>query len=253
MSRLEKAKERIRIKPKDYTYSEAKTLLSQLGFEEYNKGKTSGSRVKFYRKEDKKIILLHKPHPGDVMTTGAIRELADFLSDLGEVWRMKKSNVIEYKGYHTKIEFDANELLLRGKIEGINDLVNFECKDINDVEKEFQDAVDDYLEFCKEVGKEPDKEYKGTFNVRISPELHKKISHIAIKNEETLNATVEKAIKEYIYKFDRTEKFLEGSIRKSVKGLRNESTYEYPGIRMDRKDNLYQFGKNMYTQDRKEM
>ena len=48
MSKLEKAKERIRSKPKDYTYNEAKYLLSQLGFKEYNKGKTSGSIRKLY-------------------------------------------------------------------------------------------------------------------------------------------------------------------------------------------------------------
>lgn len=59
MSKLGKAKERILTKPKDYTYTEAKYLLNQLGFEEYTKGKTSGSRVKFYRKKDQKIILLH--------------------------------------------------------------------------------------------------------------------------------------------------------------------------------------------------
>lgn len=85
MSKVDKAKVRIKSKPKDYTYTEAKTLLSQLGFEEYSKGKTSGSRVKFYRKEDQKVILLHKPHPGDVMKLGAVKELVDFLSDLGEI------------------------------------------------------------------------------------------------------------------------------------------------------------------------
>ncbi|MBE5954110.1 MAG: type II toxin-antitoxin system HicA family toxin [Lachnospiraceae bacterium] len=85
MSKVDKAKARIKSKPKDYTYTEAKTLLSQLGFEEYSKGKTSGSRVKFYRKEDQKVILLHKPHPGDVMKLGAVKELVDFLSDLGEI------------------------------------------------------------------------------------------------------------------------------------------------------------------------
>ena len=53
-------------------------------------------------------------------------------------------------------------------------LYRIECADIQNVEKEFHEAVDDYLEFCKEVGKEPDKEYKGSFNVRISLELHKK-------------------------------------------------------------------------------
>lgn len=85
MSKLDKAKARIKSKPKDYTYTEAKTLLSQLGFEEYSKGKTSGSRVKFYRKKDQKVILLHKPHPGDVMKAGAVKQLLDFLNELGEL------------------------------------------------------------------------------------------------------------------------------------------------------------------------
>ena len=67
-----------------------------------------------------------------------------------------------------------------------------------EVEREFHEAVDDYLEFCKEVGKEPDKEYKGTFNVRISPELHKKLVNVAMKNGDSLNASVEKAIQGYI-------------------------------------------------------
>ena len=57
----------------------------QIGFKEYNKGKTSGSRVKFYREEDKKIILLHKPHPGDIMRVGAVRDLLKYLEGIGEL------------------------------------------------------------------------------------------------------------------------------------------------------------------------
>ena len=74
---------------------------------------------------------------------------------------------IEYKGYHAKIEYNAEEGLLRGKIDGINDLVNFESDSAEKIVEEFHLAVDDYLEFCKEVGKEPDKEYGEKFNVRI--------------------------------------------------------------------------------------
>lgn len=85
MSKFEKAKERIRSKPKDYTYTEAKALLSQMGFAECSKGKTSGSRVGFYRDTDKKIILLHKPHHGDAMKPGAVRDLLEFLLNLGEL------------------------------------------------------------------------------------------------------------------------------------------------------------------------
>lgn len=85
MSKIDKAKERLSSRPKDYTYSEAKRLLSQLGFEEFNKGKTSGSRVKFYRAVDQRIILLHKPHSGDAMSIGAIKDLAARLEEMGEL------------------------------------------------------------------------------------------------------------------------------------------------------------------------
>lgn len=85
MSKLDKAKKRISSCPKDYTYSEARNLMQQLGFEEFSKGKTSGSRMKFYRASDGRIFLLHKPHPGDVMSPGAIRDFADFLEELGEL------------------------------------------------------------------------------------------------------------------------------------------------------------------------
>ena len=114
-------------------------------------------------------------------------------------------NILEYKGYHTKIVFNSADFVLRGKIEGINDLVDFECEDVKDVEKEFHAAVDDYLEFCKEVGKAPDKEYKGTFNVRISPKLHKELAMLASKNGESLNQTVEKAIQSYVSGVSQTE------------------------------------------------
>lgn len=126
---------------------------------------------------------------------------------------MPKKNILEYKGYHTSVEFDAEDCVLRGKIEGINDFVNFECVDIQNVEKEFHEAVDDYLEFCKEVGKEPDKEYKGSFNVRISPELHKKLANLAMVNGDTLNASVEKAIQEYVSDEHKREKHLQNTIK----------------------------------------
>ena len=111
---------------------------------------------------------------------------------------MMKKNILEYKGYHTSVEFDAESLVLHGKIEGINDLVNFQSDDPKQIEHEFKAAVDDYLEFCQAVGKEPDKEYKGTFNIRIQPELHKKLATLANKNGETLNSAVEKAILAYV-------------------------------------------------------
>ena len=85
MSNLEKAKERLRSLPKDYTYSEARQLLTQLGFEERTQGKTSGSRVGFYRNRDDAVILLHKLHPGNQMSAGAVKALAHFLNNKGDL------------------------------------------------------------------------------------------------------------------------------------------------------------------------
>ncbi len=85
MSRLEKAKKRLLSKPSDYTFSELRYLLGQLGFKEYQKGKTSGSRVKFYREYDKRIIMIHKPHPEDTMDKGAIADIVEQLKRMGEL------------------------------------------------------------------------------------------------------------------------------------------------------------------------
>lgn len=112
-------------------------------------------------------------------------------------------NVFEYKGYSTRIEFDAESMLLHGKIEGINDLVTFESSDANQIENEFHSAVNDYLAFCSEVGKSPEKEYRGLFNVRIKPALHKRLATEAFKNNVTLNTIVEQALRLYINGIDQ--------------------------------------------------
>ncbi len=109
-------------------------------------------------------------------------------------------SVMEYKGFCTKIDFDADAKLLHGKIEGINNLVIFECEDASQIEAEFHNAVDDYLAFCEEVGKQPEKEYCGLFNVRIKPELHRRIAAEAVKHNITMNALVEQAIRSYVEK-----------------------------------------------------
>ena len=108
------------------------------------------------------------------------------------------TNLLEDKGYHTKIQYDCESKSLRGKIEGINDYVDFQTSDSSKVEDEFHKAVDDYLIFCEKVGKSPEKEYKGTFNIRINPDLHKRLSIYADKIGTSLNSTVESAIIYYL-------------------------------------------------------
>ena len=66
------------------------------------------------------------------------------------------NNILEYKGYYTNIEIDFESHMLYGKIEGIRDLVNFMSDTIQGIEHEFHSAVDDYLDFCNNVGKVPE-------------------------------------------------------------------------------------------------
>ncbi|MCM1057453.1 MAG: type II toxin-antitoxin system HicB family antitoxin [Firmicutes bacterium] len=108
---------------------------------------------------------------------------------------MMKENILEYKGYRTSITYDAHARRLRGVISGIEDHVDFSSDKVEEIEQEFHMAVDDYLKFCEEVGKTPCKEYKGVFNVRIQPELHRELVQISQENGETLNAVVERALR----------------------------------------------------------
>lgn len=85
MGKRDKELERLRGLPKDYSFSEAVTLMRHLGFEVDNKGKTSGSRVRFIRLSDGRKIVLHKPHPQDTMKPYMVKMLKDFLSELGEL------------------------------------------------------------------------------------------------------------------------------------------------------------------------
>ena len=108
------------------------------------------------------------------------------------------NTVLTYKGYSTKIEYDVDFAVLFGKIEGISDLVTFESKNADEIVREFHSAVDDYLQFCTDVGKKTDKEYKGSFNVRVNPDTHKLLAIEALKEGKSLNALVEQSILFYL-------------------------------------------------------
>ena len=108
------------------------------------------------------------------------------------------NNVLEYKSYIGTIEFSADDNCFFGKIIGINDLVSFEGSSVEEIRTAFTEAVDDYLEMCAENGKEPDKSYKGSFNVRIDPALHRKAASFAAYTHISLNQLVETAIAEKV-------------------------------------------------------
>ena len=104
------------------------------------------------------------------------------------------NNMLKYKDFYGSVEYSAADECFFGKIIGITDLVTFEGNSVDELKNAYTEAVDDYLSLCKEAGKEPQKSYKGSFNIRISPELHRKAAIIASKEGISLNALVERAI-----------------------------------------------------------
>lgn len=81
-----------------------------------------------------------------------------------------------------------------GKLEGIDDLATFEGANVAELRRSFEEAVDDYLEICRSLDKAPHKSYKGTFNVRIKPNLHKQAAYKSADLGLSLNRFVEQAI-----------------------------------------------------------
>jgi len=108
------------------------------------------------------------------------------------------AKTIEYNGYIGSIEYSPEDTCFFGKLEMIDDLVTFEATTAEDLEKNFHAAVDEYLETCKSLDRDPQKTYKGIFNVRIEPELHKRVYQEALKAGISLNAFVQNTLKKEV-------------------------------------------------------
>lgn len=104
------------------------------------------------------------------------------------------NDILQYKGYYATVQFSAEDEVFFGKLLGINDVVNFEGTTVKELKSAFKDAVDDYLETCKELNKEPEKMYKGSFNIRIPSELHRQAALVSAGKNMTLNDFVRYAI-----------------------------------------------------------
>jgi len=107
---------------------------------------------------------------------------------------------LEYKGYTGSIEYSKEDDLLYGKVLGIQGLLSYEGKTGKELENDFKETIDTYLNDCKIEGKTPEKPFKGSFNVRISVELHQKAALLALEEKVSLNNFVAESIREKIVK-----------------------------------------------------
>jgi predicted HicB family RNase H-like nuclease len=102
--------------------------------------------------------------------------------------------MIEYKGYTGVFEFDPSIEAFHGRVVGLQDVVTFEGRSLDELRREMAESVEDYVALCAEAGKDPEKPYRGEFLVRTTPEVHRAASKKAEASGMSLNAWVETAI-----------------------------------------------------------
>lgn len=106
------------------------------------------------------------------------------------------NQIFKHSGYQGSIEIDIESGLLHGKVLFVKDLITYEASTIPELKGEFEAALDDYLETCKMISKDPDQPFNGSFNVRVGMEIHRAAAMAAHRQNVRLNEFVRKALEE---------------------------------------------------------
>lgn len=109
-------------------------------------------------------------------------------------------DMMEYKGYYGSVHYSDEDQVFHGKIEFIRSLVSYEGTNVKNLRKAFEAAVDDYLELCEVEKKEPEMPFKGSFNVRTGPDLHRRAMLYAKSKGLNLNSIITDALEKYLAK-----------------------------------------------------
>jgi predicted HicB family RNase H-like nuclease len=107
-------------------------------------------------------------------------------------------NTMEYKGFAARVEYSEEDGCFIGHIAGIRDVIGFHGDSVVKLRAAFKEAVDDYLETCKKLGKQPNKPYSGQFRLRLAPELHARAAMLAETRGKSLNTWVSEVIEKSI-------------------------------------------------------
>ena len=108
------------------------------------------------------------------------------------------NGMMEYKGYHAKVEYSPEDEAFVGKVFGITDTLVFDGRSIEELQAMFHASIDDYLQLCHEIGKQPDQEYPGTFSVQVPVVLHREAAVAAELKNISLNQLVTEALRLYV-------------------------------------------------------
>ena len=104
--------------------------------------------------------------------------------------------MMKYKGYVGQVTYDDEAKILHGEVIGLQTVITFQATNVNDIEKEFHQSIDIYLEWCKERGVKPEKSFSGNIRIRLDKELHAELAQKAALHGLSLNSfIVDKLIK----------------------------------------------------------
>ena len=109
------------------------------------------------------------------------------------------NNIMKYKDYWAEIKYSDEDECFCGAIDGLkNTSISFEGNTVKELKKDFKDAIDYYLSICKERGEEPEKQVKGSLNVRLGVELHNKAKMKSIEKHISINELIKEAVTMYL-------------------------------------------------------
>ena len=108
-------------------------------------------------------------------------------------------NIMKYKGYWAEINYNDDDECFCGKIEGLrNDLILFEGETVKELKHDFKEAINHYLQSCKDTNTEPEKQCKGSLNIRLGVELHNKARMKSIEQHISINELIKNAVIQYL-------------------------------------------------------
>lgn len=103
-------------------------------------------------------------------------------------------NRMSHKGYEAVVSYDEEAEIFHGEVVNLRDVITFQGRSVEELKKAMAESIDDYLEFCRERGEEPEKPFSGQFVVRIDPELHRAVATASRAQGLSLNKWVAQAL-----------------------------------------------------------
>lgn len=100
------------------------------------------------------------------------------------------ATTMQYQDYVARVEYDGDAGLFHGEVANLRDVITFQGRSVAELKRAFRDSVEDYLTFCENKGREPEKPMSGKFVVRVAPELHARVATAAVREGKSMNAWV---------------------------------------------------------------